>query len=158
MNRPRTLAAFVTTVLLAGCSGGEPAAEATDTGAEMSLTLTDDGCTYEGDETPAAGMFTVDVENQTAYFGAFALAALAEGSTIEDLEPFLGQARRQFKQNGTLPELPPFYTQVVRVGAASGKSSVLPADVTAGRYALMCFIDDLPTWQVYLARQLDVTG
>ncbi len=145
-----TLATFVTTVVVAACGGG-------DAGGEMCLTLTDDGCSYEGDETPAAGMFTVEVENQTAYFGAFALAAIAEGSTIDDLQPFLEQARKQFRQSGTLPDLPAFYTQVVRVGAASGKSSVLPADVTAGRYALMCFVDDLPTWRVYVAGQLDVT-
>ena len=145
-----TLATFVTTVVVAACGGG-------DAGGEMRLTLTDDACSYEGDETPAAGMFTVEVENQTAYFGAFALAAIAEGSTIDDLQPFLEQARKQFRQSGTLPDLPAFYTQVVRVGAASGKSSVLPADVTAGRYALMCFVDDLPTWRVYVAGQLDVT-
>ena len=49
----------------------------------MRATLTDAGCTYEGDEMPRAGMFTVEVENQTEYVGAFALAAIAEGSTIE---------------------------------------------------------------------------
>jgi hypothetical protein len=34
---------------------------------------------------------------------------------------------------------------------------LLPADVSAGTYALMCFVDDLPTWRVYPAAQLDVS-
>lgn len=160
-----TLAAFVTTVLLAACSGGDAGGEGAstegagsqDAGSEMRLTLTDDDCTYEGDETPAVGMFTFEVENQTVYFGAFALAAIAEGSTIDDLEPFLEKARQQFQRSGTLPDPPAFYSQVVRSGVASGTSSLLPADVPAGTYALMCFIDDLPTWRVYVATQLDVT-
>lgn len=123
----------------------------------MRLVLTDDGCTYEGNETPEAGAFTVDVENQSSVDGAFALAAIAEGSTIDDLEPFLEKARRQFQRSGTLPDPPAFYSQVVRVGVASGTSSLLPADVAAGTYALTCFNDDAPTWRVFLAGQLDVT-
>ena len=143
-----TLAAFVTTVLLVACGGGD---------SEMRATLTDDDCGYVGDETPAAGMFTVEVENETVYYGAFALAAIAEGSTIDDLEPFLEKAQRQFQQSGTLPDPPAFYEQVVRSGVDARTSSLLPADVPAGTYALMCFVDDLPTWRVYVAAQLDVT-
>ena len=123
----------------------------------MRATLTDVGCTYEGDETPAAGMFTVEVENQTASFGAFALAALAEGSTIDDLKPFVQTAQQTFQESGNLPDPPAFYSQVVRVGVEAGESSLLPADVPAGTYALMCFIDDLPTWNAHVAGQLDVT-
>jgi hypothetical protein len=140
----------MTTVVLADCGG--------NSSEKMRATLTDDGCTYEGDETPAAGMFTVEVENQTMYFGAFALAAIAEGSTIkDDLEPFLEKARQQFQRSGTLLDSPAYYEQVVRGAAQAGETTFLPADVPAGRYALMCFVDDLPTWRVYAAAQLDVT-
>ena len=112
----------------------------------MRATLTDDGCAYEGDETPSAGMFTVEVENQTEYVGAFALAAIAEGSTIEgDLEPFVEKARQQWQQTRTLPDLPPYYEQVVRGAAQAGEVTSLPADVPAGTYALMCFVDDPPS-------------
>lgn len=134
---------------LAACGGGG--------GNDMRLVLTDDGCTYEGDETPPAGMFTVEVENQTMYYGAFALAVIAKGSTIDDLEPFLKKARQQFQRSGTLPDLPAFYDQLVRSSVDAGASSLLPADVPAGRYALTCFVDDLPTWRIYVAAQLDVT-
>jgi hypothetical protein len=33
--------------------------------AAMDATLTNDGCTYHGDTSPTAGMFTIEVENQT---------------------------------------------------------------------------------------------
>ena len=144
-----TLAAIPLMALSAACGGGDQ---------ELRATLTEDGCTYEGTTTPAAPMFTISIENQTGYFGAFALAALAPGSTIDDLEPWLARARAQFGRSGTLPDLPPFYEQVVRSGVEAGASSSLPADVPSGRYALMCFVDDLPTWRVYPAAQLDVTG
>ena len=35
--------------------------------------LTNDGCTYNGDTSPAAGMFTIEVENQTEFSGSFVL-------------------------------------------------------------------------------------
>ena len=76
-----TLAATGTAVLPAACGGG-------DAGGEMRLTLTDAGCTYEGDETPAAGMLTIEVENQSSKEGAFALGSIAAGSTIDDLEAY----------------------------------------------------------------------
>jgi len=123
----------------------------------MRATLTDDGCTYEGDTSPAAGMFTIEVENQTKFFGAFALASLDEGTTVDDLEPFLAQTRDQFAQDGTLPDPPEYYEQVVRSGVEAGATSALPADVPAGTYALMCFVDNLPTFRVYAAEQLDVS-
>ena len=145
------LAAFVTIVLLAACGGG-------DGSSGMRLTLTDDGCTYEGDATLDDGAFTAEVENQTSLYSAFALSAIAEGATIDDLEPFLEKARQQFQQSGTLPDLPAFYEQVVRSGVDAGATGFLPADVPAGTYALMCFVDDLPVWRVYLAAWLDVTG
>jgi hypothetical protein len=140
--------ALVTTVVLAACGSGSEA--------EMTATLSDDECVYEGDTAPTAGMFTIEVENRTDHFGAFAIAALSAGNTIEDLEPHLEEARQQFAADGTLPAPPPFYEQVVRTGVEAGASSRLPVDVPAGTYALMCFVDDLPTWRAYPAAQLDV--
>ena len=121
--------------------------------------LTNDGCTYNGDTSPTAGMFTIEVENQTEFSGSFVLLSLAEGSTVDDLQPALDQYPRQFDRGtGTpLPE-PPDYQLLVRSDVEAGATSALPADVPAGRYALVCFVDDdLPTEQVYIAEQLDVT-
>ena len=119
--------------------------------------LTNDGCTYNGDTSPTAGMFTIEVENQTEFSGSFVLLSLPEGSTVDDLQPALDQYPRQFEREGTLPE-PPDYQLLVRSDVEAGATSALPADVPAGTYALVCFVDDdLPTEQVYIAEQLDVT-
>ena len=141
------LTAAVSLVPLA-CGGGEAA---------MRATLTNDGCTYEGDASPAAGMFTIDVENQTEFSGSFVLLSLAEGSTVDDLQPSLEQYPRQFERVGPrLPE-PPDYKFLVRSDVEAGATSALPADVPAGTYAVVCFVDDVPIEQVYIAEQLDVT-
>jgi hypothetical protein len=125
--------------------------------AAMRATLTNDGCTYDGDASPAAGMFTIEVENQTEFSGSVVLLSLAEGSTVDDLQLSLEQYPRQFEQEGTLPE-PPDYKFLVRSDVEAGASSALPADVPAGTYAVVCFVDDdLPTEQVYIAEQLDAT-
>ena len=119
--------------------------------------LTNDGCTYNGDTAPTAGMFTIEVENQTEFSGSFVLLSLPEGSTVDDLQPALDQYPRQFEREWTLPE-PPDYQFLVRSDVEAGAISALPADVPAGTYALVCFVDDdLPIEQVYIAEQLDVT-
>jgi hypothetical protein len=139
----------VTTVLLAACGGG-------DASSEMRATLTDDDCTYEGDGTPATGAFTVEVENQSSKDAAFALARIVAGATIDDLEAYLEEVQQRLQQGKGLLPPPAFYSQVVRVGVATGTSSRLPADVAAGTYALTCFIDDPPT-AIYLATPLEVS-
>ena len=111
----------------------------------MRAALTDDGRTDDGDTSPAAGMFTIEVENQTELSGAFVHLSLAAGSTVDDPRPALDRYPRQFERVGPrLPE-PPDY-------------GALPADVPAGTDALVCYVDDdLPTEQVHIAEQLDVT-
>jgi hypothetical protein len=142
------LTAAVSLVPMA-CGGDEAA---------MRATLTNDGCTYDGDTSPTAGILTIEVENQTELSGASGLVSLAEGSTVDDLQPALDQYPRQFEQDGTLPEPPDFYALWGRSGVEAGASGPLSADVPAGTYALVCFVDDdLPTEHVYIAEQLDVT-
>jgi hypothetical protein len=102
-------------------------------------------------------MFTIEVENQTEFSGSFVLLSLAEGSTVDDLQPSLEQYPRQFERGVTLPE-PPDYKFLVRSDVDAGATSALPADVPAGTYAVVCFVDDdLPTERVDIAEQLDVT-
>lgn len=146
-----TLAALALMAITSACGGS-------DDGNGTRLVLTDDGCTYEGEETVSTGSFTADVENKTDYFGAFAVAAVAEGTTIDRLVAYMENARQQFEESGTLPDPPQIYSQIVRVGVNAGSASKLPADVEPGTYALTCFVDDLPTWKPYVATRLEVTG
>lgn len=158
------LAAFVTAVLLAACGGGGGGGDgatssvAGDAGDEMRLTLTEDGCTYEGPETQATGSFTAEVENESSTYGAFEIGEIAEGSTLADLDAYIAEEQQRWDETQELRGPPAFYTQVVRVGVDAGASSKLPVEVEPGTYALTCFNDDLPTWRGYVAAQLVVTG
>lgn len=145
----RVAVTLVTTVFLAACGGG-------DASSEMRLTLTDD-CTYEGDETPAAGAFTVEVENKSSKDGAFSRAGVASGATSDDYEAYLEKVQQRLQQGKGLLDPPAFYSQAVRVSVASGTSSRLPADVAAGTYVLTCFIEDPPT-AIYLGTPLEVSA
>jgi hypothetical protein len=143
------LTAAVSLVPIA-CGGNEAA---------MHATLTNDRCTYDGDTSPsAADILTIEVENQTKSSGAFGLVSLAEGSTVDDLQQALDRYPRQFEKDGTLPEPPKFYALWGRSAVEAGTSGPLSANVPAGTYAVVCFVDDdLPTEQIYIAKQLDVT-
>lgn len=141
------LLTVVVSLVPMACGGDEAA---------MRATLSDDGCTYDGDTSPTAGMFTIEVENETEFSGRFVLLSLAEGSTVDDLQPALDEYPRQFEKDGTLPQ-PPDYQFLARSDVEAGATSALPADVPAGTYAVVCFVDDdLPTEQIYIAEQLDV--
>ena len=87
---------LVTMAVLTGCGGG------TDSG-PMRATLTPDGCAYEGDTSPAPGVFNVEVQNQTPYGASFALWELADGSTVEEIEEIYRMAIREHERTGTLP-------------------------------------------------------
>jgi hypothetical protein len=123
----------------------------------MRLRLTDAGCTYEGSKTPAAGTFTIEVQNDSSKEGAFALGRVAAGATLGDLEAYVDEERRRIQQGDEIAGAPAFYSQVVRVGVAPGASSLLPADVGAGTYALTCF-NDPPLTALYVGGQLDVAN
>ena len=72
-----------TAVLATGCGGSDT----------MRVTLTDDGCTYEGDTTPAPGDFNIKVENKTSRWANFTLSALPAGKTVEDVRHAVERAR-----------------------------------------------------------------
>src|SRR5688572_26041062 len=86
---------LTTAVLATGRGGG-----GSDT---MRATLMDDGCTYEGDTTPAPGIFTIEVENKSSHSATFNLWGLAAGKNLDDVQHAFEQARPAFEQ-GKEPE------------------------------------------------------
>jgi len=104
-----------TAVLATGCGGG-----GTDT---MRVTLTDDGCAYEGDTTPAPGVFDIEVENKTSHFANFTLSALPAGNTVEDV------AGDGFRMRGA-------------GGARTGphESNVMHVNESGGRFVIGCWV------------------
>jgi hypothetical protein len=136
--------------------------EETTTGAfqaapRIRLTLTEDGCRYDGPPVVATGSFTADLANQSSHFGAFAVGELAEGETLAELRGYIAKEQQRWDSTRELRGPPPYYTQVVRVGVPAGDVGLLPADLDPGIYAVTCFNDDVPTWHGYVAAQLDVT-
>lgn len=132
---------------LGGCGGDNSGSHAT---------LTDDGCTYEGDEATDSGTITIDVTNETAFRGTFAIFRLAEGRTLADVKADVERAQREFDESGGTPPPPPgYFDQITYVAVKPGASGGhLEAHLEPGRYFVMCFVDDLPEWKAYVTTQL----
>ena len=174
-----TVTAVMVTMLLAACGGNG------DT--RMRVTLTDAGCTYQGDTKPAAGRFTIEVKNQTEHGANFAFIRLAKGLTAAKIKPILAketawmrslsEAEIRNMEHGKpplhhpRPNLPPIF-DFQRDGSATdigaGATSVLPGGGgSAGSYAVICrnIIHvggrEQAVWKdykQYVAAQIDVTG
>ena len=149
----------------------------------MRATLTDDGCTYEGDTTPAPGLHTIEVENKTTHFATFEMRKLAPGVSAEDVQHAYTQALADFKRThkiprvGRLPANAPFAGNLRALYAprrfgygtntdpeATGE---LPLNEYSGRFVIVCFegfsadtrTAPSASWSpraVYVATDLDV--
>jgi hypothetical protein len=114
-----------TAVLATGCGGG---------GDTMRVTLTDDGCTYEGDTTPAPGLFDIEVENKTSHFANFTLSALPAGKTVEDVRHAVERARTPGAGDG------------LRMRGAGGartgpdETNVMHVNESSGRFVIGCWV------------------
>jgi hypothetical protein len=173
MRLPLILVLAVAMFSTAACGGSDDA--------RMRATLTDDGCTYEGDTKVAAGRFQIDVKNQTQHGASFVLARLVNGFTAATVTPILAKETawgRSLTKNelrdireGKLPlrhphpDLPQFFDNrrsgsVTIIGA--GESSVLPGvGAPSGAYALICRVNLLGNFiyrEQYVASQIAVTG
>jgi hypothetical protein len=175
-----TVAVVITILPLAACGGNNQT--------RMRATLTDEGCTYQGDTKPAAGKFTIEVKNQTQHGANFAFARLANGFTPATARPILArettwirslsEAELRDLQQGTAPphhprpKLPQVF-DFERGGSATdigaGATAVLPGDISpAGRYAIICrnitrtegqrHLNAWKHYRQYVAAQIDVTG
>jgi len=106
-------------------------------------TLSDSGCSYHGDSTPAAGPLTVKLENTSSKDGSFAIAEIAAGSTIEDLEAYMDRERVRIAAGKSVEGPPAFCEENVHLSVPAGKKSQLTGDLVAGNsYALVCLTED----------------
>ena len=134
--------AALITMPLAACGGTD--------NSRMRATLTDDGCTYRGEKTAAAGRFTIEVEDQTGQGGHFVLKELANRLTADTVEAILENSSLEI---ASLFKALPVFSSDVR-GDGSG---VLLADVSPGTYVLMCRRTDLAAQGPHFAAQIEVT-
>jgi len=98
----------------------------------MRVTLTDDGCTYEGDTTPVPGRFDIEFENKTSRFVIFTLSALAAGKTVEDV-------RQTVERGGPADGL------FLRGGGGDRRTgphetNVMPVEASSGRFVIHCWV------------------
>ena len=136
-----TVAALIM-VSLAACSGTDDS--------QMRATLTDDGCTYRGEKTAAAGRFTIEVEDQTGQGGHFVLKELANRLTADTVEAILENSSPEIAS--LFKDVPVFSSDVHGNG-----SGVLLADMPPGTYVLMCRRTDLAAQGPHFAAQIEVT-
>ena len=120
-----TTGLLLSAVLATGCGGGS------DT---MRVTLTDDGCTYEGDTTPAPGLFDIRVENKTSHFANFTLSALPAGKTVEDVQHAVERAKKPGAGDGIR----------IRGGGGArtgpGDTNVMHINESSGRFVIGCWV------------------
>jgi hypothetical protein len=108
-----------------------------------SSTLSDSGCSYDGDSTPKAGPLTVTLANTASKDGSFAIGQIAAGSTIDDLEAYMARERGRIAAGKSVEGPPAFYEEDVRLSVPIGTESQLTADLLAGNsYALVCLTED----------------
>jgi hypothetical protein len=119
-----------TAVLATGCGGSDT----------MRVTLTDDGCTYEGDTTPAPGVFDIEVENKTSHFGIFTMWALAAGKNLEDVQHVFKQGKEP--KPGTADGL--FAGGVADATTDPDDTSVMPVNESSGRFVIGCWVHTSP--------------
>ena len=88
------LVALATAGLAGGCTSDSSDADV------MRVTLSGDGCRYEGSTTVASGTFAVDVRNDTNEPATFALVRLPQDAKLEDVETSFDQALRTWQTTG----------------------------------------------------------
>lgn len=146
--------------LLGGCGG--------DANGGMRATLTDERCTYEGPSSANAGRFTIEVANDSRSFGGFFLAAAANDTEVDDLQTMIDRLLRRYRGSGESRLRAP-WTPIVESAIGPSESGVVPADVSAGQYVILCLVgpgtdtrrmsgERVPPEAVYVATRLDVTG
>lgn len=113
----------------------------------MRATLTDDGCTYQGDTTHAPGPFHIEVENKTSHFASFDLKALAAGKNAEDVRHGYEQLSAALEQ-GKDPYAGPYLNGLFAIGELNTPgtetvpeaTSELPVNASTGRFVIVCYV------------------
>lgn len=151
-----SLVALATVGFAAGCTGGgEGGNGGGDNEGVMRATLTGDGCTYEGDTTPGAGTFSVEVRNETNKPVNFQLMVLPENATLKDVETWFAEALKTWEQTGRYVLHPITWVSNTLVGPHA--ASELPANVSTARLAVLCASATPRPSGVIAAAELDVT-
>lgn len=122
------LAAAALALALAACGGAEPESNAVE--------LRGDEYAFVMPEIVEGGWTTLEFENTGDELHEFALAKLAGGKTIADVQRYLSDPKSQ-------QQPPPSWVQI-RAGIPTldgGEQAALTQQLEPGSYALLCFLD-----------------
>jgi hypothetical protein len=134
-----------------------PSAAVVDAG---TITLTDDGCTWEGNPgSMRAGRVSIAASNETDDYGVFILHRLHPDRTFEEGRALIASIQEALK---TGAEWPDAVSDAIDEGAAAaGASGDIAAVTTAGTYGVVCSANTSPTGdilRVFLVGPLEVTA
>ena len=124
----------------------------------MRLTLTEDGCDYEGAEVVPDGAFTAELNTGACTTGPTRSARSPRARRSPNSRPTPGRSIGGGTRRGASVAHRLTPRRSSGVGVAASDRGLQPADVEPRTDALTCFNDDLPTWRGYVAAQLEVTG
>jgi hypothetical protein len=152
-----TLAAFLLPVVSAACGGD-------DESGNPRLTLDEVGCRYEGDETPKAPTFMVDVDRQVSSFSYFEVDRIPADVTNDEVEAFFEEAQGLLEEGEAFLGLPKGWRLINRGGFGTSTGSMRIGDpvfpdqkLTPGqRYLVWCSTGEPPI-AVFFATVLEPT-
>jgi hypothetical protein len=126
-----------------------------DDGATVaSVTLDEVGCTYEGDETPNAPFFYMDINNLEPGFNYFEVDGIPADVTTDEVKGFFEDAQETLEQGGVFPGVPADWRLNRRTGIYTTETgSMLVGDpiyenqglVAGQRYVVWCSTGEPPT-------------
>ena len=149
MHLKLTSAALAGVLLLGACGGGGGNTDAaqenveeepTEEVASGEISYFGTEFAFEGPDTIAAGETTFTLQNQGEQPHVLVAVELLDGKTIDDVNTYLEEHGAEGR--------PPKWAKQVKVEAFAkpgASASSKPVDLTAGTYAILCFIGDKET-------------
>jgi hypothetical protein len=145
-------------VMVAACSRSDeptdPTVGATSTIApptDVAVTLSKDGCTYEGSDSVPSGQVAVQVINETDKLLYAALLSISDGYTFDDLVTWVGGPEAR-----TGP--PDWVTTIADGESRTWSDGGLNARLLPGRYAIVCADPKAPSGEIWAVGPFTVTG
>ena len=113
--------------------------EAPAAGTRASLTLTSEGCAYQGPMQFTAAELSVSALNETTDGGNFEILRLGSDRSYEELAALFEDVQRAVDEGTPEPPQPPgLYTEVRRLWVDAGEEGELAGSVRAGTHAFLC--------------------
>lgn len=146
MTRALATALVTAVALVAAACAGDDATR---------VTLTEDGCSYDGPESVEAGTVSIELENASDANGVFELLRLGRSTTFEQLEAHVAEEQQRI-DGGLQPLGPPdTVTVVLPLEVDPGQVGELSSSLTAATYAITC-ANGPPTTALYVTEPFEV--